>query len=54
MRKGVTPPAMCQCSLGWQKHAWGVVFGRPVETELKESLLRGGEKCAFRIHVSAA
>lgn len=54
VRKGVTPVSMCQCSLGWQKHAWSVVFGKPVEPKLLGSILRGGEHCSFEIRVVRA
>jgi hypothetical protein len=54
VRKGVTPAVVCQCSLGWQKQVFGIVFGRPVEVELKESLLRGDPRCAFVIRARPA
>jgi hypothetical protein len=50
---GTTPAVQCQCSLGWQKQAFETVFGRPVKAELKESLLRGGSRCAFEIRVES-
>jgi hypothetical protein len=53
VRKGVTPPTVCECSLGFQKHAFGVVFGRPVEAEVKTSLLRGDAQCSFAIRAGA-
>lgn len=53
VRTGVTPARVCQCSVGWQKRAFGVVFGRPVEVELKGSLLRGDPRCSFEIHAGA-
>lgn len=49
LRKAVTPAVACTCSLGWQKQAFGTVFGRPVTAEIKESVLRGGARCAFRV-----
>jgi hypothetical protein len=52
VRKGVTPPSVCECSLGWQKHAFEVVFARPVEVELKGSLLRGDSQCSFAIRAA--
>lgn len=53
VRKDVTPPTVCECSRGWQKHAFEVVFGRPVEVELKGSLLRGDAQCSFAIRAGA-
>lgn len=53
VRAGVTPACVCQCSIGWQKHAFEVVFGRPVEVELKGSLLRGDRRCSFEIRAGA-
>ena len=51
VKKGVTPPAVCNCSLGWQKHAFEIVFGQPVEVTLTKSLLHGDDRCAFEIRV---
>ncbi len=50
-RKGVTPGTMCECSLGWQKHVFGIVFGRPVDVKLKGSLLRGAQRCSFEVRL---
>jgi hypothetical protein len=47
--KGKAPAVMCECSLGWQRQAFGKVIGKPVQVQLKESLLRGGKQCAFEI-----
>lgn len=52
VKKGVTPATMCECSVGWQKHAFGAVFGRPVEARLKGSILRGDDRCSFEIRVT--
>jgi hypothetical protein len=54
VKMGVTPPSVCHCSIGWQKHAFEVIFGRPVQVELKDSLLRGGTKCAFEVRAAPA
>jgi len=43
---------MCDCSLGWQQYAFQTLLGKKVKVELKESVLRGSRRCAFRIHVS--
>lgn len=47
-----TPKIVCNCSLGWQKQTWETVLGKKVQVELKESVLRGGKRCVFQIHVS--
>ena len=46
-----TPQVACHCSIGWQQHAWETLLQRPVRVELKESVLRGGKRCVFEIHV---
>jgi len=52
--KGLTPPSVCECSLGWQKQAFSAVFGSPVEVEIKEPFLRGNPRCSFGIRVRPA
>ncbi|HUO99097.1 MAG TPA: hypothetical protein VMU01_10535 [Rhizomicrobium sp.] len=44
-----TPGTMCDCSVGWAKHAWGVVLKMEPKVVLKESVLRGGKACTFEI-----
>jgi predicted hydrocarbon binding protein len=51
VKKGLTPPEFCDCTLGWQKEAYAAILGRPVDAELEESILRGGSRCIFRIRV---
>lgn len=46
-----TPEVVCNCSLGWQTHSWQTLLGRKVEVELTEAVLRGGQRCTFKIHV---
>ncbi len=50
-KAGVTPGEFCECSLAWQKEVFTAVTGKPVRVELEESMLRGGKRCAFVIHV---
>lgn len=50
-KEGVTPGSFCDCTLGWQERAYFEILGRPVKAELEESILRGGKKCIYRIHV---
>lgn len=46
------PELACNCSLGWQQHTWETFFQKKVTVDLKESVLRGGKRCVFEIHVS--
>ncbi|MFZ0828660.1 MAG: hypothetical protein WAO02_14670 [Verrucomicrobiia bacterium] len=46
-----TPEVVCNCSLGWQKHAWETLLQKQVKMELKESVLRGGKRCVFEIRI---
>jgi len=41
----------CNCTLGWQQEAFSTVIGKPVTAEIEETVLRGGERCSFRITV---
>jgi predicted hydrocarbon binding protein len=49
VQPGVTPPAFCACSLGWQKEAYSTIFGEPVDVELESSVLRGAGQCSFTV-----
>ena len=46
-----TPSKVCECSLGWQQYTYETLLGKKVNVELKESVLRGGKRCVFEIHV---
>lgn len=46
-----TPAYYCNCSLGWQKETYEVILGKPVDVELKESVLRGSKRCVFEITI---
>jgi hypothetical protein len=48
-----TPPVVCNCSLGWQQHTWEMLLQKKVRVEMKETVLRGGKRCVFEIHVQA-
>ena len=54
MGKGLVPAAACHCSVGAMQHSFAVVMGRPVTVELRESLLQGGQRCAFAIRPRTA
>jgi hypothetical protein len=44
-----TPGAMCNCSVGWTRHTWGIVLKKEPKVALKDSVLRGGKGCVFEI-----
>ncbi len=39
----------CECSNGHMKHMFSEVIGKPVDVTLTESVLRGGERCSWKI-----
>ena len=41
--------ALCYCSEGFAERLFGAVTGLPVQAEVTESILRGGERCRYRI-----
>jgi hypothetical protein len=41
----------CQCSLSFIKKPWEVIFDRPLEAEVVESVLEGGIWCKIAIHL---
>lgn len=41
----------CWCSVGYVKEIFERRFGRTVDVELLDSILKGGERCRFRITV---
>ena len=49
----ITPESYCDCSLGWQKHMFEIVFGKPVEVRHIETILRGGRTCRFEIRIKS-
>jgi hypothetical protein len=49
---GATVPArLCECSAGFEKQYWDVVFGRPVEVDVVRSALAGDDVCEFAVHL---
>ena len=40
---------LCECTKGHEVATWSAFFGRPVEIEIVESILRGGEDCIIKI-----
>ena len=47
----ITPAYFCHCSMGWQKQMYETIFGKAVDTELKESVLGGSKRCVFEVRI---
>lgn len=45
----INNPVLCHCSQGNSRAMWSAFFGKPVEIEIVETILRGGKECAFKI-----
>jgi len=43
----------CYCSAGFYKKPWEVILDQPVEVDVLESVLQGGSRCRFAIHLPA-
>lgn len=41
----------CQCSAGFHKKPYEVIFDEPLQADVIESVLNGGEVCRFAIHL---
>jgi multidrug efflux pump subunit AcrA (membrane-fusion protein) len=41
----------CNCSGGFHKKPWEVIFGQPLEVEVLASVLAGDTRCRFAIHL---
>jgi len=52
VKRGLTPGLQCECTLGWQEETYSRILGRPVRASLAESILRGSNRCVFRVDVS--
>lgn len=46
------PLDFCNCGSGWFRQQWEGATGKSVTMEIVQSVLRGGEKCEFAIHLS--
>lgn len=44
-------PRFCQCSAGFMKKPWEVIFGQPLEAEMVETVLTGAMWCKAAIHL---
>lgn len=47
----VKNPALCHCTQGSNRATWSEFFGKPVEVDIVETILRGGKECVFKIRV---
>ncbi|MCP4633451.1 MAG: hypothetical protein GY855_11040 [candidate division Zixibacteria bacterium] len=41
----------CYCGAGWCQRIWEGILGHPVEIEVVESVLHGGDVCKFAVHI---
>lgn len=41
----------CCCGGGWYRGIWEFIVERPVHVELRESVMRGDERCTFAVHL---
>jgi len=46
-------PLYCYCSAGFYKALWEDILGMPVEVEVLESILDGGDVCRMAVHLPA-
>ena len=46
-------PVFCNCSAGFYRAYWEIVFGEDVRVDVLESLLKGDSICKFAVHVPA-
>jgi hypothetical protein len=44
-------PTFCNCSAGFHKKRWEVIFGQPLQAEIVESVLKGDKWCKIAIHL---
>jgi hypothetical protein len=44
-------PLLCNCSVGFHRKPWEIIFGCDVEAEVLESALLGDMRCRFAIHL---
>jgi hypothetical protein len=48
---GPVSAKFCQCSAGYHKKPWEVIFEQKIEAEVLESVLNGDARCRFAIHL---
>jgi hypothetical protein len=44
-------PVFCNCSAGFYRAYWEIVFDEPVQVDVLESLLMGDSICKFAVHI---
>ncbi len=44
-------PVFCNCSAGFYRAYWEIVFDEPVRVDVLESLLKGSSVCRFAVHI---
>ena len=44
-------PVFCNCSAGFYRAYWEIVFDQPAQVDVLESLLRGDAICKFAVHI---
>ena len=47
-------PVFCNCSAGFHKKPWEVIFSQPLHVDVLESILKGDSRCRFAIHLPEA
>lgn len=47
-------PIFCNCSAGFHKKPWEVIFDQTLQVEVLESILKGDFRCRFAIHLPEA
>ena len=54
-RQSIKPlsPVFCNCSAGFYRAYWEIVFDHPVRVDVLESLLKGDSVCKFAVHIPA-
>lgn len=45
------PDFFCQCSAGFHKKGFEVIFDQPLKADVLESVLKGDQQCRFAIHL---
>lgn len=53
LRNGERPVSakFCQCSAGFHKKSWEAIFGKPLQADVLEAVLKGDLRCRFAIHL---
>ena len=51
--KSEIPPRFCECSAGFHKKRYELIFGQPLKAEIIQSVLKGDDWCKIAIHLPA-